>query len=79
MAVFAISRSNSGFTASVDGADIGREVDAAKFHKPASLEKESTGLAKIFGDAVNDAQFEAQAAPVAERKIAAVKPQSFDA
>lgn len=81
MAVFAIERTPKGLTAFVDGADVGREVDAAKFNTPTSFGKEVTGLSQTFCQAVNDAQANAKdiTTPVVDQKFTAVKPQSYNA
>lgn len=78
MATFAISRSPSGYTASVDGQDLGREVDAAAF-RPVTVGKEVTGLAKTFGEAVNDANSNVRdvTPAVAPNNYATTKPQGL--
>ena len=74
MATFSIARSNNGFTASVDGQEIGNKVDAAEFR---SVGKVVTGLASTFGDAVNDAQANAVDVTSPAQKFAA-KPKGMD-
>ena len=66
MAVFSISRSPSGLTASVDGQDVGRDVDAAQFH----VGKVATGLSATFVGAVNDIRANAGDITVATHKPA---------
>lgn len=75
MATFAISRSTTGdgFTASVDGKDIGNKVDAAEFRSVGDL---SIGLTSKFGDAVNDVSAKVQS--VAPAVATTFKPQGMD-
>ena len=58
MAVFAIKPTSHGLAAFVDGADVGREVDATKFHTPASMGRDTLGLASAFGEAVNNSKMD---------------------